>query len=318
MFHSESHTPRRRQFISGAGACAVGWLCGEQLLQSQTLRSMTLGFSTYGMPKMGTIPALQMLGAIGYDSVEIVVRDGWDADSAKLSKSRISSLKSELEGQNLRLTSLMEHVFPSSGKNQETAIRRMKLATQVANELRPDDPPVVQTVLGSGSFEAMKTELVDRLGKWAEIGETNQVTICIKPHRGGVVSEPKQAVWLLEQLRFPTRLRLVYDYSHYAFRGIGIEESLKVAGASIAHVAVKDATQAAGKVAFKLPGETGDIDFIRILRGLKEQNYTGDINCEVSGMVSGKAGYNPESAANFCYRKMSEFFGRAAVSRPAG
>lgn len=310
------HSPNRRQFARVATGCSLGMATGltrQGLAKAKS--DMTLGFSTYGMPKMGTIEALQLLGRIGYDSVEIVVREGWDADSASLRPGKMNAIRDELRSQGLRLTSLMEHVFPTSEEKQRVALERLRLATEVAQKLSTGSVPIVQTVLGSGDFESEKSILVDRLGKWADLGSKSGVPICIKPHRGGIVSRPSQAAWLLEQLRQPKYLKMVYDYSHYAFRDITVADSLKVAAPYIAHVAVKDVSKAADKVEFKLPGESGEIDFVQILTVLKEQGYGGDINCEVSGMVSGKANYDPVHASKFCYEKMTRIFDQAMVAR---
>ena len=278
---------------------------------------MTLGFSTYGMPKMPTEAALRIVSEVGFDSVEIVVREGWDADSAKLSGARLKSIRSELVRQNLRLRSLMEHVFPTSAKSNVKALRRLKLAANVAHELSPDSLPIVQTVLGSGDFGSKKNELVDLLGAWAELSESESIVICIKPHRGGIVSRPAEAVWLLEQLKFPTALKMVYDYSHYVFRGISVRESLENSGNCIAHVAVKDTKLNGEKAVFQLPGEAGSIDYPEILRYLKAANYSGDINCEVSGMVSSQSGYDPVRAANICYKYMARVFEQTEIARPS-
>ena len=166
---------------------------------------LTLGFSTYGMRQIKTEQALKMLAEIGFDAVELTIWKGWDADPASMNAVRKRSLRKLLDQSGLVLTSLMEHVFPLNPKQQSNALNRLKLATDLGHQLCPNAPPIVQTVLGSGNFEENKNRLVDRLGDWVKIADAAKSIIAIKPHRGGLVSKPDEAVWLFEQLGKPER-----------------------------------------------------------------------------------------------------------------
>ena len=277
----------------------------------------TLGFSTYGMKTLTTERACRALAEIGYDSVELTVRSGWDADSSTLSPARRSELRSLLSQLPLRLTSLMEHVSPTDDQQQAIALERLKLAAGVAHDLAPAEPPLVQTVLGGGRFEEAKLQLRDRLAEWVRIADEADVTIAIKPHRGGVVSQPAQAVWLIEQLHQPRRLRMVYDYSHYAFRDLPLAETIHTALPYTSHIAVKDAARQGDRVVFQLPGTAGTIDYAELIRRFHAGGYRGDVNCEVSGMVWSRPDYDPIAAAKTCYANMSASFRQAGVARPA-
>ena len=135
------------------------------------------------------------------------------------------------------------------------------------------------------------------------------------------MSKPSEAVWLIDQIASGQWLKMVYDYSHYAFRDIPLIESVKESLPHIGHVAVKDAVQTTSgdgnksRVEFRLPGEAGTIDFVTLLRTLHEGGYSGDISCEVSGMVSGKPGYDPVSALKTCYANVSKAFDEAGIKR---
>ena len=75
----------RRQLIR-ATSCA--WLStaipGHSTAAEKVKRptSCTLGFSTYGMKTLTTQRALHVLEEIGYDAVELTVRDGTTSSSA--------------------------------------------------------------------------------------------------------------------------------------------------------------------------------------------------------------------------------------------
>ena len=201
----------RRQLIR-ATSCA--WLStaipGHSTAAEKIKRptSCTLGFSTYGMKTLTTPRALDLLEEIGYDAVELTVRNGWDADSAKLDGKRRDELRKRLADSPLRLTSFMEHVAPTDAKKQAHALERLKMGMELAHDLAPKVPPLIQTTLGSGKFVQMRKQLRDRLGEWIRVADASGITIAIKPHRGGVVSKPSEAAWLLEQLGNPNRLRM--------------------------------------------------------------------------------------------------------------
>ncbi|RMF42455.1 MAG: sugar phosphate isomerase/epimerase [Planctomycetota bacterium] len=307
----------RRRFNFAAAVMATGGALQplRTFASDPASAGCTLGFSTYGMKDLSTEDALRCIASVGFDSVEIVVRDGWDFDSASVDRERRARIRSILNETGLKLAALMEHVFPAP--RQQAVLERLRLAADLAHELAPQAPPLVQTVLGNGVFEEQKTMLRDALGAWAEVARQTGTTIAIKPHRGGVVSQPAEAIWLLEQVGAGRWLRMVYDYSHYAFRGLDLTETISQALPYTAHVAVKDAVQEGTRVVFRLPGSSGTIDYPHMFRQFFAGGYRGDFNCEVSGMVWSQAGYDPVSAAQQCYRAMRRAFVTAGVPRVA-
>ncbi len=53
------------------------------------------------------------------------------------------------------------------------------------------------------------------------------------------MSQPSEAIWLFEQLGKPARLRMVYDYSHYAYRDLLIDETVRESLPWTAHMAAQ-------------------------------------------------------------------------------
>ena len=90
-------------------------------------------------------------------------------------------------------------------------------------------------------------------------------------------------------------------------------DTIRTALPHTAHIAVKDAVQENGRVVFKLPGEAGTIDFPTLIRLFYAGGYVGDFNCEVSGMVWNRKGYDPIAAARTCHRNMKKAFLEAGV-----
>jgi sugar phosphate isomerase/epimerase len=277
--------------------------------------ALTLGFGTYGMKALATEEAIRVVSQTGYDSIELCVVAGWDADSATLTDARRRAIRRQLGDTRLHLAALMEHLHPDSDALQTAALERLKRAAAVANDLAPHAPPLVQTTLGGGSWDQVREPLRDRLGEWVAAADAAGIVVAIKPHRGGAVSQPAHAAWLIQQLGQPARLRMVYDYSHYAFRDLSLEATVRTALPYTAHVAVKDAVRENDQVRFRLAGEAGTIDYPALLRLLYDGGYRGDVSCEVSGMVWNQPDYDPVRAARQCYDAMARAFQQAGIAR---
>ena len=278
---------------------------------------LLLGFSTYGMKTLTTESAIRHIARIGFDSVEITVWPDWDAAPDNMPTTRRQTINRQLTDSGLRLTSLMEHITPSENDAQHAAQRaRLAGVFELAADLCPVQRPLVQTVLGGGQWEKKRELLRDRVGNWLEIATAHKTVLAIKPHRGGVMSRPEEAVWLIQQLGESRYLRIVYDYSHYAFRDMSLEDTVKTALPYLAHVAVKDAVKDGDRIVFQLPGQARSIPYAKLLKLLFDGGYRGDISCEVSGMVWNEPDYAPVAAAEACYRSLSKAFVEAGVRRP--
>ncbi|MDA0808915.1 MAG: sugar phosphate isomerase/epimerase [Planctomycetota bacterium] len=308
--------------VSSAAASTLLPFNGVDANDGQAGSRILLGFSTYGAKTLRTETTIDLIAGTGYDSVEITVWPDWDAAPGNMPPDRRSQIRKQLSDSGLVLTSLMEHLSPEADDaRHKSSLERLKSVFQLANDLAPDRRPVVQTVLGSGNWDDKKSLFVDRVGEWVTLGKSHGVVTCVKPHRGGGMSKPSEAVWLINQIGDAHWLKMVYDFSHYAFRDIPLVDSIQQSLPHIGHVAVKDAVQTVPKdgqksrVEFQLPGEAGTIDFVTILQTLHKGGYAGDISCEVSGMVSGKPGYDPVAALKTCYSNLSKAFNNAGIKR---
>lgn len=309
----------RRAFLRACGAMAgsVAALSAGPLRGEPKAEHLTLGFSTYGMKTLKTEDALRLIERIGFDAVEITVWPDWDAAPGNMSRARRRAIRDYLRGTRLQLTSLMEHVAPAKKDGDHRAqLERLRGVFELAGDLADRTKPLVQTVLGGGQWLRDRNWIRDRIGDWVREAESAKATLAVKPHRGGVLSRPSEAVWLFEQLNKPANLGMVYDYSHYAFRDMTLENTVQTALPYLKHVAVKDAVQQGDRVVFQLPGQAGTIPYDRLLRQLFEGGYRGDISCEVSGMVWSRGDYQPEKAARQCYQALAKAFQRAKIPRP--
>lgn len=281
-----------------------------------TSRRMTLGYSTYPLPQLTAAEAVKLIAQTGYDSVELTVTPDRDVSPDRLSSDRRKTIRQVIEDHGLRLTSLMEHL-PIAGEEAEHArqLEQLKKSAALAHDLSPDRPPVIQTVLGGRDWPAARELFLKRLPDWKRIAEETHTIVAIKPHRGNALSRPDDAVALLKELGESPRLRLCYDYSHFAFREMPLEETIATAAPYTAHIAVKDAVRNGDKVDFELPGVGGTIDYAALLKGFHARGYRGDVCVEVSSLIWKRADYDAAKAIHVCYEHLSQAFNKAGLQR---
>ena len=310
----------RRHFLHTASALGLGVYGSDSVRSAATARrqgNITLSFGTYGMQTLKLELAIRALAKIGYDGVEVMVAPNWDATPANMSTHRRLEIRKLLDSQGLKLTALMENLHPSKEDVAHRAgLERLKQVVALGRAFAPESRPLIQTVLGSGKWEQVRDLFLRRLTDWEELAEKEDALIAIKPHRGGGMSRPEEAIWLIDQLGSNSRIRMVYDYSHYAFRNMTLEQTATTALPYTAHIAVKDTIQKGSATTFVLPGESGNMDYDLLLSTFFQGGYREDVCCEVSSAVWRQPGYDPLVSAVTCYRNMSTVFTRQQIPRP--
>jgi inosose dehydratase len=276
----------------------------------------TLSIGTYSTRGVPLEKAIALVAETGYDGIEIAVQPGYDGEPAKMPPARRREVRKRLADTRLRLTGLMEQLYPTADAAQHKAgLDRLRRVTELAHDLAPDEPPLVQTVLGGGTWNEKKDLFRNRLGDWLPIFKEAKIVLAIKPHRAGAMSRPDEAIALIRQLGDSPHLRLVYDYSHYAFRDLPLDATVRTALPYTADVALKDAVRQGDKVVFAMPGVSGTFDYAQLLRLFFEGGYRGAFCCEVSAQVFNQPGYDPVAAVKTCYQTMARAFEQARVPR---
>lgn len=277
---------------------------------------LTLSIGNYGMQSRSVEDVIALVAETGFDGIELSVMPDWSSAPAKLSDERRQSLRRLLADNRLALTSLMEDLHPSADDaGHQKTLDRLKQAAELGHDLSPTKPPLIQTVLGSGKWIEKRELFRDRLGDWMRLAESLKTIIAVKPHRGGAMSQPAEAVWLFDQLGKSDWLGMVYDYSHYAFRDLSIAETVKLAYPYTVHIAVKDAVRNGDKVEFALPGAAGTIDYGEILSTFYRLGYRRDVCCEVSSQVWRAKDYNATTATRACYNHMQSILEKSQIPR---
>jgi sugar phosphate isomerase/epimerase len=316
--------PTRRHFIASAIAAGSAvslrhFAHAEPPPSDASKIPCTLGFGTYGMKSLKTEDALRALLDIGFDSILLACMPKWDADPATLSAPRRADLRRQLADSGLRLTGVLDDLHPGiDAKANGLQSDRLRLVGRLGHDLAPNQPVVFETTLGGkGDWTTNKPVFLPALADWVKVAEAEEITIAVKPHRGTPMSRPEQAIELFSELGKPARLRMCYDYSHFVHRDMPLDETIRTSLPWTSFITMKDAAIEDGKAVFKLPGETGEIDYPALLSQFYHGGYRGDFNCEVSSMISRKPGYDPIAAAKTCYANMAPAFVAAGVPRPA-
>lgn len=309
------------------GAIASGWLAAKDLPAPAVAAAATskgicgLAIGTYGLPDLSVVEAVELVGGIGYDAIELTTFPGSSGDPAGALEGAAARAEvvAALERHGLRVCALMADLRPeSSDEKHLEQLRHLRDLIELAREISPTKPPIIQTVLGGKDWESSRGLFRDRLANWNQLLADLKGTLAIKPHRGQAMSTPSEAIELLTELGNPRRLRICYDYSHYAFRGdsLSIAKTVEEALPLTAYVAVKDAIEEEGKVRFALAGSTDSWDQAEVIRAFHAGGYRGDFCCEVSSQIwRNNPSYDPIEATKACYEKMNAAFERAGVSR---
>lgn len=295
----------RREWLAALPALAVG------RVRADNTKPLPLGFSLYGMKSLTLPDALKACGAIGYDGVEFALMPGYPAEPKLLSATERKDLRTRLTDLRLAVHGLMENLTePAADAIHKSNLDRLKTAAELGHSLAPDSPPPIETVLGGkpAEWDKLKEKLVVRLGAWAEVAKATKTVIAVKPHVANALHTLDDAMWLVKQVDSPW-LRLAFDYSHFELRGVKLGEAVAALLPLAAFVHVKDAKGTADKFEFLLPGE-GSTDYAAYAKQVTGVKYSGPVVVEVSGMISGKAGYDPVVAARASYAALVKPFAR--------
>jgi sugar phosphate isomerase/epimerase len=309
--HLPDHTMTRRSVLLAAPMALVGAV-------SMAPRSAAppIGFciGTYGMKDLPIDVALRLIARIGYDGVELALMPEWPCDPAKMSDADRRRLRALLGETRLAVAALNEALLITA-ESRTRNLERLQLAADLAHYLAPDDPPVIETMLGGRTAEwaASKQSIVDELGSWAQLAERRDVTLCFKPHAGHAIHNPARA---LETLRLvgSTTLKICYDYCHMFVASESLESSLRALATNLGFITLKDARWTDTGHQFLLPGD-GDTDYPLYFRLLKELGYRGWVAAEVTAMIWRKPGYDPAAAAQTAYANIAPFWKAAGLDR---
>jgi inosose dehydratase len=274
----------------------------------------SLGFSLYGMKAVPLGAALRACAEIGYSQVELALNPGYATEPAAFTPAARQAAATQLQELKLGLPCLMVLMnLTADDAAHAKALELIAAAGQVGRDLVPEQPPLLETVVGGSpsKWDEQKAGMAARLRDWADAARAAGTVIAIKAHVNNAVNSPERLLWLLDQVPSPA-VRIAYDYSHFEVQGIDMEESMKLLLPQTKFIHVKDTRGDARKFQFLLPGE-GRTDYVRYFRLLKQYGYTGPVCVEASSQVFNQPGYDPIEAARRSYAALSSALEKSAI-----
>lgn len=298
----------RRHFLHVSAALA---LAPALPLRAAAAPALRLGFSLYGMKSLPIADALQACAAIGYENVELALGPGYPTEPKLLAAADRQQLRALLAQHRLTVSGVMDNLsLAVDGVAHAKNLERIRAAAELAHDLAPEHPPIMETVLGGkpDQWEALKEKLAGRVRDWAKAAAAGKLTLCLKPHVGSAVNSPERLLWLHQQAA-SSWVKLCYDFSHFEVQGMDMATTMKPLLAKTRFIHVKDTTGDAKKVQFLLPGE-GRTDYKKMAALLRASGWSGPVVVEVSGQIHGQPGYDPVATAKKCFTALAPAFGR--------
>jgi inosose dehydratase len=281
--------------------------CGG-LAKAQRTR-FNLGFSLYGMKTVPVLAGLEHCAKIGYKSVELCMRAGWNTEPKLLTKADRAAIRSRIADLGLSFPSVMENLgLARPGGSRGANLERLRAAAEVCHEVSPGPPALIETTVGGRppAWDEMKSAMADELAAWARTAEELKTAIAIKAHVLSAMNRPERILWMAEQVKSPW-IKLVYDFSHYAAQGLDMRATMQQVASRAAFIHIKDVKGMYPDHRFLLPGD-GGVDYRQYVKTLAGVGYRGPVVVEVSVHVFDLPGYDPVAAARHVWDRLSPAF----------
>jgi inosose dehydratase len=271
------------------------------------------------MQKPSADEMITNIAAIGFDSLELTVIPGWSTELDSMDRTERKRIRQLITSKGLALPAVAGHrpLLTADPAEHAENWRRLLGAIDLCVEWAgPEGVPCLDTTAGAHGRawdEDTKNLLVERLRQLADYGEQRGVVIGIEPHVSDVLETPQRTRELLDLVNHPN-LKVTFDISHFNVQGIPIEESVPLMAPVACFTHIKDESGRKPDFQFLIPGE-GEFDYVRYLKAMQKEGWTGDIGIEISLMVQRRPNYDPWAAARQSYDVVSRAFAEAGVPR---
>ncbi len=219
---------------------------------------------------------LARLAALGYDGVELAVRDPAALDT--------HAVRRALDQHHLQVSAIgtgqaymeegLSFTHDESGVRQR-ALFRIKSHITLARELHA--LLIIGLIRGKigGDAQQARTRLVHALTSAARTADEYGVRIAIEPinrYETNMLNTVTETLALIETLE-ADNVGILFDTFHANIEEASIEDSLRACGARLFHVHLADSNRQA-------PG-SGHTDFARVIAILREMKYAGWLSAEI-------------------------------------
>jgi len=228
---------------------------------------MRIGFRTAGFHQWPIGEALDLLGRLGYDGIEICLEHP-DCRPEKLTAPEARRLAERCTGAGLEVASVSYHADA-----EEPRLRREN--TRRALDFLPAFGTEVFIINGRraepGAEADRLAELEELLGELLPRAAELGVCVAVEPEPGLAVSSSADMKALLDRTDSP-QLAVNLDVGHAFLTDPDVCESIRLLGPAIAHTHFEG--MPAGVHRHLLPGD-GDIDLVAVCRALEGIGYSG-------------------------------------------
>ncbi|MCW5982732.1 MAG: sugar phosphate isomerase/epimerase [Bryobacteraceae bacterium] len=261
------------------------------------------------MKRIPVRQAISHIAKIGYKALELTLMPTWDTEPRLLSKTDRTEIRKQIGDLGLELSAVMESLRLGPNTDQGMYLERLRTAAEVAHELSPGAPAMIETAVGGrpSAWEDTKGEMADQLRVWAKTLEALKTVLAIKGHVGNALDRPEKVLWMLDHVTSPW-IRICYDYSHYKIHELDLRKTMHQLVGRSALIHVKDSVGSEQNYRFLLPGDSGEIDYKEYAQILSEIGYEGPVMAEVSVQLSEQPGYDAVAAAKRCWDNLAPFF----------
>ena len=275
-----------------------------------------LGYSTYALGMVDPFEAVRKSREIGYEAIEVCVKDEWPTFPARFGSSqqkKLGALCRELGFPSPILFGNI-NVCASGEDGQSAMLEDAKAKFLLAQNMHYDDTPILVTTTAghdAPAWDTGKEQIRDSFLRLADLAAEHDAIIAIEAHAGTDFETPEKAVWIMEQTQHPN-LKLDLDISHFYVEGAEVVHSVDLCAPHSAMVHIKDGTKDdEGGIHYCLTG-AGTIDIPLFMTALRNNGLEDmPVYAEVSMQQSGQPDYDPWWTAQFCYDALDK--GRKAV-----
>lgn len=265
-----------------------------------------LGYSTYALGMVDPFEAVRKCREIGYEAIEICVKDEWPTFPARFDSAQQKKLGDLCRELGFPSPIIFGNIDVCAGEDQtEAVLADAKAKFVLAQNVHYDDTPILLTT--TAGHAAMpwdaggKEQTRDSFLRLADVAAEYDVIIAIEAHAGTDFETPEKAAWVIEQTQHPN-LKLDLDISHFYVEGAEVVHSVDVCAPHSVMVHIKDGHKDEdGRVHYCLTG-AGTIDIPLFMTALRNNGLEDmPVYNEVSMQQSGQPDYDPWGTAQFCY-----------------
>ena len=263
-----------------------------------------LGYSTYALGRVDPFTALRKSREIGYEAIEICVKEEWPTAPVRFGSSeqkKLARLSQELGFPSPILFGSIN--VCATGDEQNAMLDDAKAKFVLAQNVHYDDTPILVTTTaghGAPAWDTGKEQIRDSFLRLADVAAEYDAIIAIEAHAGTDFETPEKAAWIIEQTQHPN-LKLDLDISHFYVEGAEVVHSVDLCAPHSVMVHIKDGYKDEEGIHYCLTG-AGTIDIPLFLTALRNNGIEEmPVYAEVSMQQSGQPDYDPWWTAQFCY-----------------